>query len=373
MRIGITGQAGFVGTHLYNYLGLQPGVTRIPFADEFFSSDADLRRFVSQCDVIVHFAAMNRHNDPDVLYRTNIRLVEQLIDALETEGAAPHVLFSSSIQEQRDNPYGRSKKIGREKLLEWAERNGAKFAGLVIPNVYGPFGHPYYNSVVATFSHQLTHNEEPRLERDGDLRLIYVGELVREIWRMIEHGTHGPALHLDHTAECSVSGLLDKLQSFRDLYYAGGVFPSLDNRFELNLFNTFRCYIDQERHFPFKLKKHADERGAFVETVRTRTGGQFSFSTTKPGVTRGEHYHTRKIERFAVMQGKALIQMRRIGTGKVLEFRLDGREPAFVDMPVWHTHNITNTGTGDLYTAFWISEFYDPADPDTFPEKVLAE
>ena len=163
MKIGITGQSGFIGSHLYNFLGLQKGVERIPFKDEYFNSGKELRHFVRQCDVIVHLAAMNRHNDPQMIYITNIRLVKLLIEAMNAEKVKPHVLFSSSSQEDRDNSYGQSKKIGREMLAEWAKRNNIIFTGFVISNVFGPFGLPYYNSVIATFSHQLTHNEIPTI------------------------------------------------------------------------------------------------------------------------------------------------------------------------------------------------------------------
>jgi UDP-2-acetamido-2,6-beta-L-arabino-hexul-4-ose reductase len=163
MKIGITGQSGFIGTHLYNFLGLQNNVERIPFKDSYFTEKDKLNEFVKSCDAIVHLAAMNRHNDPQELYKTNINLVKLLIESMETEKVAPHILFSSSIQEDKDNLYGKSKKEGRELLINWAEKNNAKFTGFVIPNVFGPFGHPFYNSVIATFSHQLTHNETPKL------------------------------------------------------------------------------------------------------------------------------------------------------------------------------------------------------------------
>ena len=370
MKVGITGQSGFMGAHLFNFLGLQKDVQRIAFKDEYFQSEMSLCNFVRQCDVIVHFAALNRHNDPDVLFETNIWLVEQLINAMKTEQVTPHILFSSSIQESRDNPYGKSKKMGREKFSDWAEKSNAKFTGLVLPNVFGPFGHPYYNSVVSTFSHQLTHNEKPKIQIDGSLKLIYVGELMWEIWDIIKNGLNEPSLFLNHTSEKKVSELLNYLEYYKSTYFENGIIPKLETQFELNLFNTFRSYIDQQNHFPYKLKLHNDERGSFVETLKAEMGGQHSFSTTKPGICRGDHYHTRKIERFAVIKGKALIHMRKIGTEEVLKFELEGNRPAFVDIPIWYTHNITNIGNEELYTVFWINEFYDPQDPDTYFEKV---
>lgn len=376
LKIGITGQAGFVGTHLYNTLGLYPEqYARIPFEDVFFTDEAKLKHFVSQCDVIVHLAAMNRHNDPEVIYKTNITLVKQLIAACEEAKATPHILFSSSTQEERDNLYGRSKKEGRELFEQWAKRNNAPFTGFIIPNVFGPFGHPYYNSVVATFCHQLTHDETPRIEVDGEIKLIYVGELVRQILgeiKKVAESARGnvQTILLQHTSQIKVSALLELLQEYKKVYFENGIVPPLDTPFKRNLFNTFVCYIDHSKFFPFHLKQNTDQRGTFVEVIKLNSGGQVSFSTTVPGITRGNHYHTRKAERFAVIKGKARIDIRRIGTDKVFSFDLDGSNPSFVDMPVWFTHNITNTGDEDLYTFFWINEFYDQSDPDTFFEEV---
>lgn len=378
IKVGITGQTGFVGTHLFNTLGLYPDkFIRIPFEDDFFEDTEKLEGFTSQCNVIVHLAAMNRHNDPRVIYETNLKLVKQLISACESTQSTPHILFSSSTQEERENLYGKSKKVGRELFEQWARENDAKFTGFVIPNVFGPFGNPYYNSVVATFSHQLTHNEQPKIEIDGDLKLIYVGELVNEIIDHIEamQSESGENAIIDSvpiqpTSQIKVSMLLQKLTTFKQNYFENGNIPNLDNSFDRNLFNTFLCYIDHESFFPFPLKLNTDERGSFVETIKLNSGGQVSFSTTVPGIIRGNHFHTRKAERFAVIKGKARIDIRRIGTDKVLSFELDGSQPSFVDMPVWFTHNITNIGEEELYTIFWINEHFNMNDPDTWFEKV---
>ena len=371
IKIGITGQAGFIGTHLFNHLSLRKTeVTLIPFKDDFFEQQDKLEAFVGQCDAIVHLAALNRHNDPQVIYNTNIELVRKLISAMEATVSRPHVLFSSSTQEERDNVFGKSKREGRKLLAEWAARSGGVFTGMVIPNVFGPFGNPYYNSVIATFSHQLTHNEQPKIEVDAQLKLIYIGDLVRIIYYLIENKIADDEFRITPNDEARVTEILTLLQSFKALYFEKGIIPDLTDPFERNLFNTFVCYIDHESYFPFKLKLNSDERGSFVETVKLNSGGQVSFSTTKPGITRGNHFHTRKAERFAVIKGKARIQFRRIGTSKIMSFELNGREPSYVDMPVWHTHNITNTGDDELYTIFWINESYDPTDHDTFFEQV---
>lgn len=376
IKVGITGQPGFVGTHLYNELGLlSDHIVRIPFEDSFFENDEQLCAFVKQCDVIVHLAAMNRHPDPQVIYDTNISLVKRLISAMEKEKATPHVLFSSSTQEERDNEYGKSKREGRELLEQWAKRSGSSFTGMVVPNVYGPFGRPNYNSFIATFCYKLTHGEQPEVLQDSEVKLIYVGSLCKHIIKKIEQVYHSNISvverdEVSHDFEKKVTEILSLLNTYKELYFDKGCIPEMKDSNEVNLFNTFRCYIDYATHFPVKLVQHADARGIFVETIKLGVGGQVSFSTTVPGITRGNHYHSRKIERFTVIKGKARIQLRKIGTDEVLNFDLDGAEPSYVDMPVWYTHNITNIGEEELYTQFWINEWYNPEDGDTYFESV---
>lgn len=371
IKVGITGQAGFIGTHLYNFLRLKSEeIELINFDDNYFTDRGVLKEWVSTCDVIVHMAAMNRHSDPQVIYETNIGLVKELIYALECVNKKAHIIFSSSIQEEKDNLYGKSKKEGRELFIQWSRKNCGFFTGMLIPNVFGPFGSPFYNSVIATFCHQLTHGEIPIIDIDSQLNLIYVGELVEEIHRIIKYRKIDERLRIQHTSECKVSDILNHLQRFKIEHFEKGIFPYLNSKFEVNLFNTFRSYYDIPKYYPVNLSQKADNRGSFVETIKSGSGGQISFSITYPGITRGNHYHTRKIERFAVIKGEARIQLRKIGSAEVLDFYLSDEKPAYVDMPVWYTHNITNIGNDDLYTIFWINEFFDPADPDTFFEIV---
>jgi UDP-2-acetamido-2,6-beta-L-arabino-hexul-4-ose reductase len=368
MRIGITGQAGFVGTHLYNTLALMPGLyERIVFEDSYFDDLALLRSFVKQCDVIVHLAAMNRHSDPQVIYRTNIELVNKLIQAIECEKVKPHVLFSSSTQETLDNNlYGQSKREGHQLLESWAKRSGTNFTCLVIPNVFGEFMRPGYNSFIATFAHKLIHGEQPEIIFDNKVCLIYVGSLCRFIINQFEkRGIKRIEVPFDF--ERKVTSILVQFKQFKEFYFHKGIIPVLANRHDINLFNTFRSYIPPRC---IQLKRHVDSRGIFVETIQMGVGGQVSFSTTVPGITRGNHYHTRKIERFTVIKGKALIQLRKIGTNEVSNFELDGKHPAYVDMPVWFTHNIKNIGSDELYTQFWINEWYNPEDGDIYFEAV---
>lgn len=375
INVGITGQAGFMGTHLSNFLSLQKEtVSLISFQDDYFANAQALNTFTGSCDVIVHLAAMNRHGNPQVIYDTNVQLVQQLIASLEQNKAKPLIIFASSTQEERDNPYGASKKEGRRLLEAWAAKNNGKCCGFIIPNVFGPFGNPYYNSVIATFSHQLTHNQTPVIEVDGELKLIYIQELVDHFYQKIVNPpvTSIETFSVPHTSVHKVSEILEKLRFFTSIYFEQHMIPDLHNDFDRNLFNTFRCYIDLETYFPVKYKQNVDDRGSFVEIIRLQHGGQVSFSTTHPGITRGNHFHTRKIERFSVIRGEALIQMRKTGTTKVLDFHISGNDPAFVDMPVWYTHNLINTGDEDMYAIFWINEPYDASDPDTYFEKVIA-
>jgi UDP-2-acetamido-2,6-beta-L-arabino-hexul-4-ose reductase len=371
-RIGITGKSGFIGTHLSNRISLEKEKFQlIDFEDNYFDDSLKLNEFVKSCDTIVHLAALNRHNDPEEIYRINISLVQKLINSLESTESKPHVIFSSSTQEEKENSYGNSKRRGRELLENWAQKNAGRFTGLIIPNVFGPFGNPFYNSFITTFSYQLTRNLDPRIDIDSEVGLIFVDELVREIIGMIEN-VHNNAnkIYLSETSRYKVSDVLSLLIGFRSQYLLRGIIPELDSKFKENLFNTFRSYIDLKNFYPFHYKLNKDDRGTFVEILKLHSGGQISYSTTKPGITRGNHFHTRKIERFAVIKGDAMIKMRKMNSDEVFEFILNEDKPGFVDIPIWFTHNITNVGNSELITLFWINEFYNPDNPDTFYEEV---
>ncbi len=373
IKIGITGQTGFIGSHLYNTLGLYPNqYERVSFDKNYFNDNTLLDNFIKQCDVLIHLAGLNRHHDNEIIYQTNIELTHKIISSCERTNSKLHIIFSSSTQEEKNNHYGNSKKEGRILFENWANKTKNYFTGLIIPNVFGPFGQPYYNSVVATFCHQITHNETPKIDINGNMQLIYIDELIKEIIALIhtKQQQHICTIQIEARYTLKVSDLLEKLNNFKEAYFKNGMIPNLSSSLEKKLFTTFLTYINHQSFFPFKLTKHTDDRGSFVETIKLNSGGQISFSTTAKGITRGNHYHTRKVERFAVIKGKALIQLRKINTTEILSFELDGNEPSFVDMPIWYTHNIKNIGTEDLYTIFWINEFFNPEDPDTFFETV---
>lgn len=369
IKVGITGQAGFIGSHLYNYLGTKENIELIDFERSYFEDKTKLSNFVSQCDTILHIAAMNRHEDQQVIYNTNVNLVNQLIEACQDTNSTPKIIFSSSSQEEKDNLYGKSKRDGREALEQWAKNNNSQVVSLIIPNVFGPFGKPFYNSFIATFCHQIINGETPNIINDGEVNLIYINQLSEVFYKHIIIKQETPALKytVPHTATKKVSEILNLLNHFNKEYVQEGKVPNVPiNSFEINLFNTFTSFIPLLSYFPRKFTKHEDNRGAFVEIMRAGVSGQSSFSTTVPGITRGNHYHTRKIERFAVIQGKARIELRKINTDKVYSFDLDGKHPAYVDMPIWYTHNIKNIGETELITLFWINEPYNPEDADTY-------
>jgi UDP-2-acetamido-2,6-beta-L-arabino-hexul-4-ose reductase len=237
IKVGITGKGGFIGYHLYNTLNLfKDEFLLIEFDRSFFNEPLQLDSFVSSCDVIIHLAALNRHNDPLVIYETNSSLVKTLVSALERTSSKAHLIMSSTTQEERDNLYGRSKKDGRILLSDWANQNNGRLTGLIIPNVFGPFGHPFYNSVVASFCHQISRGESPIIDVDVDLKLIYVGELVEKIIRVIRNNDNTHELLIPHTKEAKVSDLFDKLIYFQNSYQEKGEIPNLQNEFEFNLF-----------------------------------------------------------------------------------------------------------------------------------------
>lgn len=360
-----------MGQHLYNYLGTKPEeIALVNFERGFFNDSQAMQIWVSNCDLIVHIAAMNRHEDPQLIYDTNVGLVNKLISACEASDSTPHIIFSSSTQEERDNLYGQSKRDSRKALEAWATKKGAGVSSMVIPNVFGPFGKPFYNSFIATFCHQLIAGQQPEIQQDAEVGLIYINELSEAFYgAILEHKTGITTNNLEPTAKAKVSEVLKLLIEFKAAYVDAGQVPDLSNSFALNLFNTFTSFIPKD-YWPRKFTMHTDNRGAFVEIMRAGTSGQSSYSTTVPGITRGNHYHTRKVERFAVIKGKASIKLRKINTDKVYEYILDGSQPAYVDMPIWYTHNITNIGDSELITLFWINEPYDPDDPDTYFESV---
>ena len=361
MRILITGSEGLLGWHCRVHLATVEGAVVERCSHQDFDDDATLIERAGAADVIYHLAGVNRGTDEEVDLG-NRKIAERLVQALERAGANPHVIFSSSTHITRDTPYGRSKRAAADTLRAWAERSGGKFLEVVLPHVFGEFGRPFYNSVVSTFCHQIVHGEVPTVEHDGELVLVHAQGVARRFHEAAL--THETGQILLAGQPMTVRELLGALNGLHGRYEAG-VVPHLDDALQMQLFNTLRSYIPH-REVPRPIQRHADERGGLFEAIRSDTGGQVFLSTTKPGITRGNHFHTRKVERFLVTEGRASIRLRRVGCDDVTTYEVSGDHPVSIDIPTMHTHNITNTGSSTLTTLFWASEHFDPEDTDTY-------
>jgi len=369
IKVGITGMVGFVGSHLRDNLKQHKDIEVLPFEDSYYQNPAAFIDFAKKADVIVHLAGVNR-DEPQVVYQKNIELMEKLLEFIDASGNKPYILFSSSTQIEKDNEYSKGKKRAMELLQQWAEKKDASAVSMVIPNVFGDGGRPFYNSVVATFCYQVTHGEKPTILKDGQMSMIYINDLVSDIYKLIKDRKKGYRIeYIKPRAEIKVSELLDLLNKFKDFYFSKGMVPAISSDLQRDLYNIFITYMEQA-DWQRNLKLNTDQRGSFVEVFKLENGGQVSFSTTKPGITRGNHYHIRKNEKFCVISGQASIKLRRTGTDKIIEYKVSGDKPAWVEMPIYYTHNITNTGDNELLTLFWINEHFNPDDPDTFYEEV---
>lgn len=365
VNVGITGIDGLIGWHLRSFLHGHKDVVVYGADKPEFASQEALKKFAGSCDAIVHLAGMNRGEDAEVV-ATNVALTEKLLAACDSAGVKPYIIFSSSTHIHRGTPYGESKKRCSALLRAWADKNKAPFTNLVLPNIYGESGRPFYNSAVSTFCHQLANAQKPEIIKDAEVELLHARHVAQRIYKLIKKPVDGELVFEGH--KMLVSQLLSKLKSMAAMY-SSHIVPDLRQEYALDLFNTYRSYLFPAG-VPVPLDLKADARGYLFEAAKSDNGGQTFISSTEPGVTRGNHYHTRKFERFLVLKGKACIRVRRLFSGDVHEFHVDGDSPRYVDMPALHTHNITNTGDSPLLTLFWSNEIFDPADPDTYQETI---
>lgn len=368
MRIVISGHNGFIGGHLVRNISLHYSDTEIITLEKEDFKSKNFNGKIQKNDLIFHLAGVNRADSDQEVYNGNKKLNTALLVHLNEIKFSGKFFFSSSLQEDSSSFYGKAKKEARIKYERLSKELGFKFYFLKIPNVYGPFCKPNYNSFIATFSYKLIKNETPNIIHDNKVVLIYINDLIDSILQLLDD--HIPKIGSNFLQEFKVSEVLKKLMSFKQQYLEKDEFPELKTSFDLSLFNTFRSHIDLKDYYPKKHILHSDRRGFFSELSRSGSMGQSSFSKTKPQITRGNHFHTRKIERFSVIKGKARIQLRKYLTNEIISFELDGENPSFVDMPVWYIHNITNIGEDELLTFFWINEPYDENDPDTYMENV---
>jgi UDP-2-acetamido-2,6-beta-L-arabino-hexul-4-ose reductase len=365
LRIGITGIEGLIGWHLHAFLYGQPSTQIVHTNRTTFGSREKLAHFVVSSDVIVHLAGMNR-GDEKMVAETNIKLVSDLISACRRTNSRPHIIFSSSTHIYRDTAYGNSKRECTGLFRDWSEQSGSLFTNLILPNVFGEGGKPFYNSVVSTFCYQVANKEEPEIINDAEMEQVHTQQVARKIYNII-HTTPTGDFAVTGT-HIMVSDLLQKIRNFFDTYQRH-IIPDLTTKFDLQLFNTYRSYL-YPYIYPVSAILHEDERGTLFEAVKSLYGGHTFISRTKPGITRGNHYHISKLERFFVLSGQAEIRIRKLFSDNIVTFKVSGSKPQYIDIPTLHTHDITNTGREDLITLFWSHEIFDPEHPDTFPETV---
>jgi UDP-2-acetamido-2,6-beta-L-arabino-hexul-4-ose reductase len=364
-RYAVTGSNGFLGWHLRAALqesGIE--VDRVEVGDTFDLAAATAA--VSGSPRVIHIAGINRGTDAEV-GEGNVLFATQLASAIRAADVAPGVIsYADSIQAGNGSVYGSAKSEAARILEAAAEAVGARFDDVLLPNLFGEHGRPFYNAVTSTFSHLLAQGESPTVENDKQLTLLHVQNAADLLT-----GVRPIAEQSSLEQEIAVSELLDRLRGISTLYRAGEI-PDVATDFDRDLFNTYRSFTFPDQA-PVRLTRHADARGSFFEIIRSHGGpGQSSFSTTEPGISRGDHYHRRKIERFTVLSGTATIALRRLFTTEVVEFEVTGDAPVAVDMPTMWSHNITNTGSETLYTSFWTNDIFDPDSPDTIAEAVQA-
>jgi UDP-2-acetamido-2,6-beta-L-arabino-hexul-4-ose reductase len=364
-RVGITGAAGQLGFVTRARLAFHHDMQVTATTRASFGDPAALAAFVRECDAIVHLAGVNRASDEEI-ETGNRDLAQRLVDACARAGSAAHIVFATSIHRDSDGAYGRAKRAAGDILGAFCDAQGCRHTEIVLPNLFGEFSRPYYNNFVGTFCVQVARGEQPSIVEDRSIELLHYLDASDCIAEAIVRGACGEVR--PRGTLTSVGAVAGQLKRFHAIYSSGDI-PNLRDRFDLSLFNTYRSALFPDRG-PVRLERRADPRGSFFECVRSDAGGQTSFSTSLPGVVRGNHFHFRKVERFVVLKGEALIGVRKLFSDHVRTHRASGDDPCFVDMPTLCTHNLRNIGDDELLTLFWTNDRFDPQDPDTYAEPV---
>lgn len=371
-RIIITGAKGLIGWHAHARLHAancaatfkgEPApfdIVALDHAD--FDDDPTLQAAVEGAQAVLHFAGVNRASD-DVVEAANPAIASRLAEACKITRNKPHIVYANSTHAANDTPYGRSKRIAGEVL----SRVGGGYTDMVLAHIFGECARPRYNNVTATFIEAVIAGETPDINPEGRVALLHAGAAAKAALDAAINRTTGTLQPETH--EIAVTDLFALLQQFHANYQAN-IYPDLGDPFTVALFNSYRAAL-YPSGFPLPLKLNSDARGTLFEAVKGGGGGQTFLSTTQPGITRGDHFHLNKVERFLVVQGEAVIRIRKVLGNEVWEYRVSGDTPAPVDMPTLHTHSIENTGDTELLTLFWTHDLFDPANPDTFADKVL--
>ena len=398
MKILVTGAEGFVGKNLCASLKnirdgkdrTRPGIK----IEEIFEYDVNtkpelLDEYCRKADFVFNLAGVNRPQNPDEFMQGNFGFASTLLDTLKKYNNACSVMISSSIQAtcigRYDSDYGRSKKAGEELVFSYAEETGAKVFVYRFPNLFGKWCRPNYNSAVATFCNNIA-NDLPITvsDRNVQLELLYIDDLVVEMLDALENKEHhcefdgietvlaenGKYCAVPVTHKVTLGEIVDLLETFNN-QSKNLVMPEIpDNSFAKKLYSTFLSYLPKEKA-SFPLKMNVDDRGSFTELLKTAKCGQFSVNISKPGITKGQHWHHSKWEFFIVVSGHGLIQERKIGTDEVINFEVSGDKIEAIHMLPGYTHNIINLSqTENLVTVMWANEQFDPGHPDTFFEIV---
>ena len=398
MNILITGAKGFVGKNLTEALkNLRDNKDRTRLSlkiDHIYEYDLDtpkekLDEYCEKADFVFHLAGVNRPQDPAEFMAGNFGFSSELLAALKRHHSTCPVMLSSSIQTtligRYDGDYGRSKKAGEELLFSYAAETGAKVLVYRFPNLFGKWCRPNYNSAVATFCHNIANDLPIRVnDRNTELELLYIDDLVQEMLDALEGKEHrcefdglvsvpaedGRYCYVPTTHKVTLGEIVDLLECFRAQPQTL-VLPEIPaGSFAKKLYSTYLSYLPKDKT-AFPLKMNVDARGSFTELLKTEKCGQFSVNISKPGITKGEHWHNSKWEFFIVVSGHGLIRERRIGSDEVWEFEVTGDKIEAIHMLPGYTHNIINlSDTEPLVTLMWANEQFDPAFPDTYGEKV---
>jgi UDP-2-acetamido-2,6-beta-L-arabino-hexul-4-ose reductase len=364
MRILVTGADGFIGKNLISNLETHADFEITPFTR--FHSNEELRAYVAQADFIFHLAGVNRPLDPHEFQTGNVKLTELLCQAIAELGKKVPIVFSSSIQAERYNAYGKSKIDAENALLELNKTSGSPIYICRLPNVFGKWAKPNYNSAVATFCHNISSGLPIDIhDPDALISLVYIDDLVEQFISLLNEGSSQPTfVDVTPVYEISVGDLADQLYQFRQSRETLVVEP-VGEGLTRALYSTYLSYLTKD-NFTYEVPVHGDSRGVFVEMVKTHDSGQVSYFTAEPGITRGGHYHHSKNEKFLVISGEAKFRFRHIISGECHELVTSGDEPVVVEtVPGW-SHDITNIGDSELIVMLWANEVFDQGKPDTY-------
>ncbi len=368
-NILVTGAAGFIGKNLVTALRRREDITLTTIS----SSDGwpVLAEALQLADVIYHLAGVNRPKNEAEFANGNAELTRQITQRLEELNRKPFIVIPSSIQAELDNPYGRSKKAAEEILLEYARRTGAPVAIYRLPNVFGKWSRPNYNTVVATFCHNIARGLDITIsDPERGLEMVYVDDVVAAFLRHLD--TDNPQdqqrYTVPRTFRVTLGELADRIRILHQIR-PSLVVPDLADELMLCLHATYLSFLPEDT-FSYPVTLNTDNRGWLFELLKSEHFGQIFVSKTQPGITRGDHYHDSKLEKFCVIQGEAIIRFRHIHSQEILEYPVDDRDIKVVDIPPGYTHSIENVGTDEMICLFWANQIFSPHQPDTFWEKV---